>query len=52
MNVIWTTFSETSLFEIVYYIEVKFGLLVAEKYYNDVLENIDNIAINPILFPI
>lgn len=52
MKVIWTKFSEISLLEIVDYIEVDFGVLVAEKYYWKVLETIDAIEINPELFPI
>lgn len=38
--------------EIVNYIESRFGELIAEKYYSDVLENIDNLNLNPELFPI
>ena len=52
MKVIWTKFSEISLLEIVDYIEADFGVLVAEKYYWEVLETIDAIEINPELFPI
>jgi len=52
MKVIWTKFSEISLLEIVDYIEVDFGVLVAEKYYWEVLETVEAIEINPKLFPI
>jgi len=52
MKVIWTTFSELSLLEIVNYIQVNFGEIASEKYYNIVLENVENIGINPLLFPI
>ena len=52
MNVVWTAFSEISLLQIVEYIENDFGDLVAEKYYFKVLETVDDIQINPELFPI
>ncbi len=52
MRIIWTKFSEISLLEIVDYIEVDFGILVAEKYYQVVLETVEAIEINPELFPI
>ncbi|MGV9002999.1 type II toxin-antitoxin system RelE/ParE family toxin [Flavobacterium sp.] len=52
MKIVWTTFSEISLLEIVEYIETDFGTLVAEKYYFKVLETVENIGINPTLFPI
>ena len=52
MNVVWTAFSEISLLQIVEYIENDLGDLVAEKYYFKVLETVDDIQINPELFPI
>jgi plasmid stabilization system protein ParE len=52
MKVVWTKTSELTLDEIVDYIRNKFGDLVAEKHYFDVLETIDDIKINPELFPI
>ena len=35
MNVVWTENSEYTLNEIIEYIEIKFGLLVAQDYYFD-----------------
>ena len=52
MKIVWTKFSETSLLEIVNYIEIDFGNLTAEKYYSKVLETVDNIGISPELFPV
>lgn len=52
MSIVWTKTSELTLDEIVDYIRNKFGDLVAEKYYFDVFETIDNIKINPELYPI
>ena len=52
MKIIWTKTSELTLDEIVEYIEIKFGFLIAEKYYFDVLETVDDIENNPELFPI
>ena len=52
MKIVWTNFSEVSLLEIVNYIENDFGSLIAEKYYFKVLETIDDIELNPELFPI
>ena len=52
MKVIWTRFSEISLFDIVNYIENDFGSLVAEKQYFKVIETVDNIELNPELFPV
>lgn len=52
MIVIWTRNSEVSLDEILIYIENKFGVLVAEKYYADVLKTVEDIAITPEFFPI
>ncbi len=52
MNIIWTKTSELTLSEIVDYIENKFGIIVSKKYYSDVLKTIDNIKVNPELFPI
>ena len=52
MKVIWTRFSEISLFDIVNYIENYFGSIVAEKQYFKVIETVDNIELNPELFPV
>ena len=52
MKIIWTKTSELTLSEIVDYIENKFGTIIAKKYYSDVIETIDNIEINPELFPV
>ena len=52
MKIIWTKTSELTLSEIIDYIENKFGTIIAEKYYSDVIETIDNIEINPELFPV
>jgi plasmid stabilization system protein ParE len=52
MKIVWTKFSETSLLEIVNYIENDFGNLTAEKYYSKVIETVDNIEIRPKIFPV
>lgn len=52
MSVVWTKTSELTLDEIVDYIRNKFGSLISEKYYFDVLQTIENIENNPKLFPI
>ena len=52
MNVIWSKNSELTLDEIINYIEIKFGILVSEKYYSDVISTIEDIKNNPELFPI
>ena len=52
MAVVWTRTSELSLLEILFYIQTKFGVLVAEQYYFDVLETIEAIEKLPDLFPI
>ena len=52
MNVIWTQTSELTLNEIIDYIESKFGILVSEKYYSDVISTVEDIKNNPELFPI
>lgn len=52
MKIIWTKTSEVTLTEIIDYIEDKFGVLISEKYYFDVLETVNNIEINPELFPV
>lgn len=52
MNVIWTEFSEITLNEIIDYIENKFGTLISVKFYLDVLQTIDNIELDPDLYPI
>lgn len=52
MKLIWTRTSELTLDEIIDYIKSQFGNLVAEKYYFDVLETVEDIEINPELFPI
>lgn len=51
MKIVWTKTSELTLDEIIEYIKNKFGDLVAEKYYFDVLKTIENIGIKPELFP-
>ena len=52
MNVIWTKTSELTLDEIIDYIGRKFGILVSEKYYSDVISTVEDIKNNPELFPI
>ena len=52
MIIIWTRHSEVSLDEILIYIENKFGVLVAEKYYFEVVKTVEDIGINPEIFPI
>lgn len=52
MKVVWTKTSELTLDEIVDYIRNKFGALIYENYYFDVLQTIENIENNPELFPI
>lgn len=52
MNIVWTKTSELTLAEITEYIKNEFGNLIAEKYYFDVLKTVEDIGINPELFPI
>lgn len=52
MKIVWTKTSEVTLTEIIDYIEDKFGVLISEKYYYDVLKTVANIEENPELFPI
>jgi len=52
MNVIWSRTSELSLDEILNYITSKFGNLVAENYYSDVIQTVDGIEIQPEMFPV
>jgi len=52
MIIIWTRHSEVSLDEILIYIENKFGVLVAGKYYFEVLKTVEDIGINSEIFPI
>lgn len=52
MKIVWTKTSELTLDEIIEYIKNKFGNLVAEKYYFDVLKTIEDVGIEPELFPI
>ncbi len=52
MKIVWTKTSELTLDEIIEYIKNEFGNLVAEKYYFDVIKTVDDIEINPELFPI
>lgn len=52
MKIVWTKTSELTLDEIIEYIKNKFGDLVAEKYYFDVLKTVEDIGIEPKLFPI
>ena len=52
MKIVWTKTSELTLDEIIEYIKDKFGNLVAEKYYFDVLKTVEDIGIEPELFPI
>lgn len=52
MKIVWTKTSELTLDEILNYIESKFGKLVAENYYFDVLKTVEVVEINPHLFPI
>ena len=52
MNVVWTENSEYTLNEIIEYIEMKFGLLVAQDYYFDVISVVNSISLKPEIFPI
>ena len=52
MKIVWTKTSELTLAEIIDYFENKFGALSSKKYYFDVLETVNNIEINPELFPV
>lgn len=52
MKVVWTKTSELTLEEIVDYIQNKFGHIISENYYLDVLQTIENIENNPELFPV
>jgi len=52
MNVVWTENSEYTLNEIIDYIEIKFGLLVAQDYYFDVISFVNSIRLKPEIFPI
>lgn len=52
MKIVWTRTSELTLDEIIEYIKNEFGSLVAEKYYFDVLKTVEDIEVNPELFPI
>ena len=52
MKIIWSKTSELTLDEIIDYIESKFGILVSEKYYSDVISTVEDIKNNPELFPI
>ena len=52
MKIVWTKTSELTLDEITEYIKNEFGNLVAEKYYFDVLKTVEDIGIEPELFPI
>jgi hypothetical protein len=52
MKIIWTKTSELTLNEIIDYIENKFGSLISYNYYFDVLVTVNDIEINPELFPI
>ena len=47
MNVVWTEHSEYTLNEIIEYIEVDFGLLVAQDYYFDVISMVHSISRKP-----
>lgn len=52
MNVVWSKTSELSLDEVLNYIDTKFGKLVAEKYYSDVIQTVEGIGIQPEMFPV
>lgn len=52
MKIIWSKTSQITLNEIINYIESDFGYLAAEKYYFTVLETVENIGLNPNLFPL
>lgn len=52
MAVVWTANAALSLNDIIDYIEKDFGNLIAEKYYFKVIETIEDIEINPQLFPV
>lgn len=52
MNVVWTENSEYTLNEIIEYIEIKFGLLVAQDYYYDVISVVNSISLKSEIFPI
>ena len=52
MKVVWTENSEYTLNEIIEYIELKFGLLVAQNYYFDVISVVNSIGQKPEIFPV
>lgn len=52
MNVVWTENSEYTLNEIIEYIELNFGLLVAQDYYYDVISVVNSISSKSEIFPI
>lgn len=52
MKIIWSKTSRLTLNEIINYIESDFGYLTAEKYYFSVVEAVENIGLNPELFPL
>ena len=52
MKLIWKQTSEETLNVIIDYIENDFGILIAEKYYRNVLETIERIFLNPKIFPL
>ena len=52
MKIIWSKTSELTFDEIINYIENKFGILVSENYYSDVISTVEDIKNNPELFPI
>jgi len=52
MKVVWTENSEYTLNEIIEYIEIKFGLLVAQNYYFDVISVVNSIGQKPEIFPV
>ena len=48
----WNENSEYTLNEIIECIEIKFGLLVAQDYYSDVISVVNSISLKPQIFPI
>ncbi|MFC5681793.1 type II toxin-antitoxin system RelE/ParE family toxin [Flavobacterium sp. MAHUQ-51] len=52
MRIIWTKTSELTLDEILNYIESKFGKLISEKYFSEVIKTVEKIGIQPEMFPI
>jgi plasmid stabilization system protein ParE len=52
MKLVWSKTSEQTLGEILNYIESKFGNIVADNYYYDVMQTVEGIENHPEMFPI